>query len=105
MALTYESRNVDRQVGTYYTNTAYSVGSIGLNYGTAKFYNFSANVVEAYQPVWRGDSHFVTAHGKGDASERFFMKMVQINIWNLPTRICLCNKRYRCKSRTSRAFY
>ena len=73
VALTYESRNVDRQVRTYYADTAYSVGSIGLNYETAKFYNFSANVgFRAYQPVWQDDSHFVTAHGKGDASERFY---------------------------------
>ncbi|NCB82475.1 MAG: porin, partial [Bacilli bacterium] len=32
IALTYEGRNVDRQVGAYYADTAYSVGSLGLNY-------------------------------------------------------------------------
>ncbi|NCB80413.1 MAG: porin, partial [Bacilli bacterium] len=32
VALTYEGRNVDRQVGAYYADTAYSVGSLGLNY-------------------------------------------------------------------------
>ena len=73
VTVTYESRNVDRQVGAYYADTAYSVGSIGLNYETAKFYNFSANVgMRAYQALWQDDSQFITSHGKGDASERFY---------------------------------
>lgn len=73
VTVTYESRNVDRQIGAYYADTAYSVGSIGLNYETAKFYNFSANVgMRAYQALWQDDSKFITSHGKGDASERFY---------------------------------
>ena len=73
VAVTYESRDLKKDVGTYYQDTAYSVGSIGLNYETGSFYGFSANVgMRAYANIWQDNNKLQTRKGSGDASERFW---------------------------------
>jgi hypothetical protein len=73
VSVTYESRNQDKEIGTYYKDTEYSVGSIGLNYKTADFNNFGANIgVRAYKTLFEDDSNKLTGTGYGDASERFY---------------------------------
>lgn len=73
VSVTYESRNQDKEIGTYYKDTQYSVGSLGLNYKTADFNNFEANVgVRAYKNLFEDDSNKLTGTGQGDASERFY---------------------------------
>lgn len=73
VSVTYESRNQDKEIGTYYKDTEYSVGSIGINYKTADFNNFGANIgVRAYKTVFEDDSNKLTGTGYGDASERFY---------------------------------
>ncbi len=73
VAVTYESRNFDKETSKYYSNTAYSVGSIGLNYKTASFNNFTAEVgFRAYTNLYENDKNFSTFHGTGDATERFY---------------------------------
>lgn len=73
VSVTYESRNQDKEIGTYYKDTQYSVGSIGLNYKTADFNNFGANIgVRAYKNLFEDDSDKLTGTGYGDASERFY---------------------------------
>lgn len=79
VSITYESRNQKDVLttggwqDTYYADTAYSVGSVGLNYDTGKFHNFSASIgFRAYSTLWEQDENFKTLHGTGDASERFY---------------------------------
>ncbi|RXI47065.1 hypothetical protein CRU99_02600 [Malaciobacter mytili] len=73
VSITYESRKQDKEISAYYSDTAYSVGSIGLNYKSAQFYNFSVNLgVRGYKTIFEDDKNFRTNHGKGDASERFY---------------------------------
>ena len=78
VAVTYESRDLKKRdlkkdVDTYYQDTAYSVGSIGLNYETGSFYGFSANVgMRAYANIWQDNNKLQTWKGSGDASERFW---------------------------------
>lgn len=73
VAVTYESRDLKKDVDTYYQDTAYSVGSIGLNYETGSFYGFSANVgMRAYANIWQDNNKLQTWKGSGDASERFW---------------------------------
>ena len=79
VAVTYETRNIKEKDANpnldkiYYQDTAYSVGSIGLNYETGSFYGFSANVgMRAYGKLWEDDKKSTTWHGTGDASERFY---------------------------------
>lgn len=73
VGVTYESRNQDKEIGTYYKDTKYSVGSIGLNYKTADFNNFGTTIgVRAYKNLFEDDSHKLTGTGYGDASERFY---------------------------------
>ncbi|WP_332444430.1 Opr family porin [Wolinella succinogenes] len=70
----YEKRSVKKGTpSTYYNNTAYDVGSIGLNYKTAAFHNVSVAVgFRAAQSLWESDKNFTTAHGKGDSTERIY---------------------------------
>ncbi len=73
VSITYESRKQDKEISAYYSDTAYSVGSIGLNYKSAQFYNFSVNVgIRGYKTLFEDNKNFRTDHGKGDASERFY---------------------------------
>lgn len=73
VSVTYETRNVDKKLNAYYQDTAYSVGSIGLEYTTGTYNNFSAAVgMRAYNILWEDDKKSVTSHGTGDASERFY---------------------------------
>jgi hypothetical protein len=71
VSATYEVRKQDKELNAYYSDTAYSVGSIGLNYETATFNNFSANIgFRAYTTLYEDDDK--GAGGAGDASERFY---------------------------------
>lgn len=73
LSATYEGRDLKKNLNAYYHDTQYSVGSIGLNYKTADFYNFGATVgFRAYKTLFEGDSHKETTTGFGDASERFY---------------------------------
>lgn len=73
VSATYESRKQDKEVSIYYSNTAYSVGSIGLNYKTASFNDFTGEVgFRAYSKLYEDDSNFKTYHGTGDSTERFY---------------------------------
>ena len=73
LSATYEVRDLKKDLNAYYQDTQYSVGSIGLNYKTADFYNFGANVgFRAYKTLFEDDSDKVTSTGFGDASERFY---------------------------------
>ena len=70
----FESRDVTKGTpDTYYANTAWLVGSVGLNYKTGSYNNFSAAVgFRAASPFWEDDKHFKTYHGKGDSTERIW---------------------------------
>jgi len=73
VSIQYESRNQDKEASTYYSNTAYAMGSIGLNYDTASYNNLSAHVgFRAYSVLFEDDKNFKTAHGTGDATERYY---------------------------------
>ena len=73
ISVTYESRKQDKEVSAYYSNTAYSVGSVGINYKTAEYNNFSASVgFRAYNTLYESDNTFTTSQGSGDATERFY---------------------------------
>lgn len=73
LSITYESRNQDKEINSYYSNTSYAVGSIGLNYKTDVYKSFSASVgFRAYNVLYEDDKKFVTSHGIGDATERFY---------------------------------
>lgn len=72
IATQYESRNQDKEVSSYYSDTAYAVGSIGLNYKTASYNNFYGDMgVRTYSFLFEDDKDFDTGYGKGDANERF----------------------------------
>jgi len=64
VAVTYESREGETNTaGEYFEDTAYSVGSVGLNYETAKYNNFSANIgFRGYTDIWEDQD--------GDAGQR-----------------------------------
>lgn len=71
ISVTYEKRSQDKEISNYYSNTAYSVGSIGLAYESSKFNNFSAVIgFRAYKVLFEDDK--TSLSGKGDASERFY---------------------------------
>ena len=73
ISVTYEKRSQDKELPKYYSDTEYSVGSIGLAYETAKFNNFSAVMgVRAYKVLFEDDKNFDSGKGKGDSSERFY---------------------------------
>lgn len=44
VSVTYESRNVDKDLDDWNRDLSYSVGTVGLNYETAKYNNLSVNV-------------------------------------------------------------
>lgn len=69
----YESRNPDKETTTYFSDTAYAVGTVGLAYTTGSYNNLSAKVgFRGFKALWEADEDFVTAHGTGDASERIY---------------------------------
>ncbi len=73
VAVTYETRNVDKKVGNYYQDTAYSVGSFALKYETGIWNNLSLTAkFRAYKTLFEEDDELRTWKGKGDASERFY---------------------------------
>lgn len=80
LAVTYEQRDVDKEIPNYYQDTAYAVGSIALNYTTDTWNNFSAQAgIRAYTNLWEDDSDSDTTNkknprigGRGDSSERFY---------------------------------
>ncbi len=64
VSITFESRSQDQEINAYYSDTAYSVGSVGLEYKTGDFRGFSAAFgARGYRPLWEDES--------GDAKERF----------------------------------
>ena len=71
VTVAYESRDFDTEVGTYYQNTAWSVGSVGLNYTTGTYNNFSASLgYRGYLKLYEGDDTSSTNGGTGDANDR-----------------------------------
>ncbi|MFA7084053.1 MAG: Opr family porin [Arcobacteraceae bacterium] len=73
LSVTYEVRDVKKDISTYYQDTAYSMGSVALGYKTDTFYNFGVNVgFRAYKALYQDDSNKLTWKGTGDASERFY---------------------------------
>ena len=79
ISITYEQRNVDKEISKYYQDTAYSVGSIGLDYKSGSYNNLSTEIgLRAYTNIWEEDSNSVTARGIGDSSERFYDKARKI---------------------------
>jgi len=71
VTIAYESRDFDKEVGTYYQNTAWSVGSVGLNYETGSYNNFNAAIgYRGYAKLYEGDDKSSTNGGMGDANDR-----------------------------------
>lgn len=70
----FESRDVTNGTpDTYYANTAWAVGSIGLGYKTNSYNNFSGAVgFRAATALWENDKGFKTYHGTGDSTERIW---------------------------------
>lgn len=72
-SITYESRKQDKEISTYFSNTKYSVGSIGLNYETGYVHDFNMNIgFRKFFEIYEQDDEFVTKHGIGDATERIY---------------------------------
>lgn len=70
---TYENRNFDVDSGTYYRDSAYSVGSFSLKYETNTWNNFRlTSKFRAYGIFFEEDDTANTGMGKGDASGRFY---------------------------------
>ena len=64
ISVTFETRNQDKELNAYYSDTAYSTGSVGLEYKTGDYKGFSAAFgARGYRPLWEDES--------GDADERF----------------------------------
>lgn len=75
VSATYESRNFDKDNGTYYRDSAYSVGSFALKYETGVWNNLSLTTkVRAYTTIFEDDDKANTGTGKGDATSRFYEK-------------------------------
>ncbi len=73
VSITYETRDFDKKVGTYYQDTAYSVGSFALKYETGTWNNLSLTTkFRAYKTLFEDHKNSRTWKGKGDASERFY---------------------------------
>ena len=70
----FEGRNVTNGTpDTYYANTGWAVGSVGLGYKTGSYNNFSAAIgFRAAAPLWEDNKHFQTGHGTGDSTERIY---------------------------------
>ncbi|WP_297943064.1 Opr family porin [uncultured Campylobacter sp.] len=69
-----ETRHVNKgEKSIYYNNTSYVVGSVGLNYETAPFYDFKlVTGFRAAAPFWQRHKNLHTLHGKGDSTERIY---------------------------------
>lgn len=75
VSATYESRHFDKDNGTYYRDSAYSVGSFALKYETGVWNNLSLTTkVRAYTTIFEDDDKANTGTGKGDATSRFYEK-------------------------------
>ncbi len=69
---TYETRNFDKDNGSYYRNSGYSVGSFAIKYEIGVWNNLNLNSkFRAYRTIFEEDDKSTTSYGKGDASERF----------------------------------
>ena len=70
----YESRHVDKgEKSTYFNNTAWAVGSVGLKYETDYFKGFKTAIgFRGAAPLYEDDKNFDTGHGKGDSTERIY---------------------------------
>ena len=69
-----ESRHINKgQKSTYYANTSYIVGSLGLGYETDFYKNF--RLVTGFRgaaPLYERHKNFRTLHGTGDSTERIY---------------------------------
>lgn len=77
VTVTYEKRDQDVETGSYYDNSAYSVGSAELIFTTADYNNFSATLgFRGYTVLYEDDKDSTSGYGPnmgtGDASSRFF---------------------------------
>lgn len=77
VTVTYEMRDQDEEIGSYYNDSAYSVGSAELIYTTDDFNNFSATLgMRGYGVLYEDDEDSTSGYGPdqgtGDASSRFF---------------------------------
>lgn len=73
VSITFEKRDLDKDISGYYQDTSYAVGSLALKYETAGFNNFKlVSKFRAYTRIFEDDSDKSTWRGKGDASERFY---------------------------------
>lgn len=71
VSVRYESRDFDREVSTYYQDTAYVVGTIGVNIETGFYNNFNVELgYRAYADIWEDDENSITVGGRGDANDR-----------------------------------
>lgn len=72
----YESRHVTKgEKSTYFENTAWAIGSVGLGYESDFYKNFKLGVgFRASAPFYEGDKNFDTGNGKGDSTERIYEK-------------------------------
>ena len=70
----YESRHVDKgDKSTYFNNTAWAIGSVGLKYETDFYKSFKGVVgFRGSVPFYEDDKDFDTGHGKGDSTERIY---------------------------------
>lgn len=64
VSITFEQRSQDKEISAYYSDTAYSVGSVGIEYKTGSYKNFSAAFgARGYKALYEDET--------GDADERF----------------------------------
>lgn len=73
--VTYEMRDSKKDIGSYYQDSAYSVGSAELIYKTDSFHNFNlAFGMRGYKVLWEEDKNSASGYGEGegDASSRFW---------------------------------
>lgn len=70
----YESRHVNKgEKSTYFENTAWAVGSVGLGYESDFYKNFKLGIgFRATTPFYEDDKKFDTGNGKGDSTERIY---------------------------------
>lgn len=70
----FESRHINKgEKTTYYNNTSWAVGSVGLKFETAPLANIKGVFgFRGTAPLYEGDRHFKTLHGTGDSTERIY---------------------------------
>ena len=75
VAATYEKRSFNKDNGSYYRDSEYSVGSFALKYETGVWNNMSlTSKFRIYGTIFEDNSSAETGTGTGDASGRFYEK-------------------------------